>query len=58
MQGIWKTLMSAADQRPWLWAVYVVVLLLPIVLLSICLCPKAGPVKVPIISFSLLGGGR
>lgn len=43
--GIWQTLMSAAEQRPWLWAVYVVVLLLPIVLLSICLCPKAGPIK-------------
>lgn len=43
--GIWQTLMSSAEQRPWLWAVYVVVLLLPIVLLSICLCPKAGPIK-------------
>lgn len=43
--GIWNTLMSSAEQRPWLWAVYVVVLLLPIVLLSICLCPKAGPIK-------------
>nr|KAG5692180.1 hypothetical protein BaRGS_008726 [Batillaria attramentaria] len=43
--GIWQTLMSAAEQRPWLWAVYVVVLLLPIVLLSIFLCPKAGPIK-------------
>ena len=30
--------MSAAEQRPWLWAVYCVVCLLPIVLLSFCLC--------------------
>lgn len=44
-QGIWTTLMSAAEQRPWLWAVYCVVCLLPIVLLSICLCPRSGPVK-------------
>ncbi|XP_046355131.1 calnexin-like isoform X1 [Haliotis rufescens] len=43
--GFWTTLKSAADDRPWLWAVYVVVLLMPIVLLSICLCPKSGPVK-------------
>lgn len=44
-QGIWSALMSAAEQRPWLWAVYCVVCLLPIVLLSICLCPRSGPVK-------------
>jgi len=44
-QGIWSTLMSAAELRPWLWAVYLVVLLLPIMLLSICLCPRSGPVK-------------
>lgn len=37
--------MTAAQEHPWLWAVYVVVLLLPIILLSICLCPKAGPIK-------------
>jgi len=43
--GWWKTIKSSADERPWLWGVYAVVLLLPIVLLSICLCPKAGPVK-------------
>ncbi|XP_025086244.1 LOW QUALITY PROTEIN: calnexin-like [Pomacea canaliculata] len=43
--GIWQTLMTAAQEHPWLWAVYVVVLLLPIILLSICLCPKAGPIK-------------
>jgi len=43
--GLWHTIKSAADERPWLWAVYVVVILLPIVLLSICLCPSSGPVK-------------
>ena len=59
-QGIWQTLMSSAEQRPWLWAVYVVVLLLPIVLLSICLCPKAGPIKVLLLSpvTSVGGVGR
>ncbi len=46
VQGFWSTLKSAADDRPWLWALYVVVLLLPIILLSICLCPKSGPIKV------------
>jgi len=44
--GLWSTLSSAADERPWLYAVYVVVILLPIVLLSICLCPRSGPIKV------------
>ncbi|XP_050416905.2 calnexin isoform X1 [Patella vulgata] len=43
--NIWNTLKSSADAKPWLWAVYVVVLLLPIVLLSICFCPKSGPIK-------------
>ena len=38
--------MSAAEQRPWLWAVYCVVCLLLILLLSFCLCPRSGPVKV------------
>ncbi|XP_060599699.1 calnexin-like isoform X1 [Ruditapes philippinarum] len=44
-QGIWSTLMSSAEERPWLYAVYIVVFLLPIVLLSICLCPRSGPIK-------------
>ncbi|KAL3878355.1 hypothetical protein ACJMK2_030717 [Sinanodonta woodiana] len=44
-KGIWQTLMKAAEERPWLWAIYVVVLLLPILLLSICLCPRSGPIK-------------
>ena len=38
--------MSAVEQCPWLWVVYCVVCLLPIVLLSFCLCPRSGPVKV------------
>ncbi|CAL1545287.1 unnamed protein product [Lymnaea stagnalis] len=41
----WQAIKSSTDERPWLWAVYVVVLLLPIVFLSIWLCPKSGPVK-------------
>ncbi|XP_035825460.1 calnexin isoform X2 [Aplysia californica] len=44
--GWWHTIKSSADERPWLWAVYVMVVLLPIMLLSICLCPRAGPIKV------------
>ncbi|KAL4229932.1 hypothetical protein ACF0H5_010323 [Mactra antiquata] len=43
--GVWNTLMSAAEERPWLYAVYIVVFLLPIILLSICLCPRSGPIK-------------
>ncbi|XP_069130632.1 calnexin-like isoform X1 [Argopecten irradians] len=43
-KSIWKTLHSAADQYPWLWAIYIVVLLLPVLLLSICLCPRTGPI--------------
>uniref|UniRef100_A0A2C9K0D1 Calnexin n=2 Tax=Biomphalaria glabrata TaxID=6526 RepID=A0A2C9K0D1_BIOGL len=41
----WQAIKSSTEERPWLWAVYVVVLLLPVVLLAICLCPKSGPVK-------------
>lgn len=44
-QGIWSTLMKSAEERPWLYAVYIVLVLLPIVLLSICLCPRSGPIK-------------
>lgn len=43
--GIWNTLMSAANDKPWLYAVYVVVFLLPIILISFCLCPRSGPIK-------------
>ncbi|KAH9489037.1 hypothetical protein Btru_039681 [Bulinus truncatus] len=43
--GWWQAIKSSTEERPWLWAVYVVVLLLPVVLLAICLCPKSGPVK-------------
>lgn len=39
-------LKGAAEERPLLWAVYVVVLLLPVLLISICLCPRSGPIKV------------
>lgn len=38
-------LKGAAEERPLLWAVYVVVLLLPVLLISICLCPRSGPIK-------------
>lgn len=41
----WQALKSSAEERPWLWGVYMVVLLLPVVLLSVWLCPRAGPVK-------------
>ncbi|GFS20500.1 calnexin-like protein [Elysia marginata] len=41
----WHALKSSAEERPWLWGVYLVVLLLPVVLLSVWLCPRAGPVK-------------
>lgn len=51
--GIWNTLRSSADEHKWLWAVYVVVLLLPILLLSICFCPRSGPVKVFSVFVSL-----
>ncbi|XP_052078565.1 calnexin-like isoform X1 [Mytilus californianus] len=44
-KGLWASIRGAADERPWLWAVYVVVLLLPVLLLSICLCPRSGPIK-------------
>ncbi|XP_063413598.1 calnexin-like isoform X1 [Mytilus trossulus] len=44
-KGVWASIRGAADDRPWLWAVYVVVLLLPVLLLSICLCPRSGPIK-------------
>ncbi|BFZ14594.1 hypothetical protein BsWGS_17633 [Bradybaena similaris] len=43
--GWWSTLRSSADEKPWLWAVYAVVLLLPVVLLSFWLCPRSGPIK-------------
>ena len=44
--GYLTALKGAAEDRPWLWAVYVVVLLLPVLLISICLCPRSGPIKV------------
>ena len=44
--GYFTALKGAAEERPWLWALYVVVLLLPILLISICLCPRSGPIKV------------
>ncbi|XP_078324278.1 calnexin-like isoform X2 [Crassostrea virginica] len=43
--GYLTALKGAAEDRPWLWAVYVVVLLLPVLLISICLCPRSGPIK-------------
>ncbi|XP_074651742.1 calnexin-like isoform X2 [Tubulanus polymorphus] len=37
--------MHATNERPWLWGVLVIVLLIPVVLLSIWCCPKSGPIK-------------
>ena len=38
--GIWNTLQDATKERPWLWAVYIIVILLPIVLIIACCLPS------------------
>eukprot|EP00112_Aurelia_sp_Birch-Aquarium-sp1_P024443 Seg774.1_Seg774.3 transcript_id=Seg774.1_Seg774.3/GoldUCD/mRNA.D3Y31 product=Calnexin protein_id=Seg774.1_Seg774.3/GoldUCD/D3Y31 len=38
--GIWNTLQDAAKERQWLWAVYVVVIFLPIILILACCLPS------------------
>ena len=37
--GIWSTLQDATKERPWLWAIYVIVVLLPIILIIACCLP-------------------
>jgi len=36
-------LYETANERPWLYAVYLIIFLLPVVLISQILCPKRGP---------------
>ena len=35
-------LKESADERPWLWAVYGVLVLLPVTVLTVCCCPSFG----------------
>ena len=37
--GIWNTLQDATKERPWLWAIYVIVVFLPIILIIACCLP-------------------
>ena len=41
--GIFQRLFDAANENKWLWAVYAVAILLPIMILSVWLCPTKGP---------------
>lgn len=41
--NVFQWLIKAAEERKWLYAVYIVVVLLPIVLLSVWCCPNSGP---------------
>lgn len=38
--GLWNALMDATKERPWLWAIYVAVVLLPIILIFACCFPS------------------
>lgn len=42
-ENVFQWLIKAAEERKWLYAVYIVVVLLPIVLLSVWCCPNSGP---------------
>eukprot|EP00795_Rhopilema_esculentum_P000380 gene380-10044_t len=37
--GIWNALQDATKERPWLWAIYVIVVFLPIILIIACCLP-------------------
>ena len=41
-KGIFTTLREAADETPFLWAIYGVVMLMPLLLVAICVCPRSG----------------
>ena len=44
-QGIFQNLINATEERPWLWAVYTVALLIPTILISVlCFGRKTTPV--------------
>lgn len=38
--GLWNALKDATNERPWLWAVYIAVIILPIVLIFVCCFPS------------------
>lgn len=40
---LWDSITEATEERPWLWAVFVLVLLIPIILISIFCFGKKSP---------------
>jgi calnexin len=44
-KGIWQSLVEATEDKPWLWAVYIIALLIPTILIAVfCFGRKTTPV--------------
>ncbi|CAG5135406.1 unnamed protein product, partial [Candidula unifasciata] len=40
--GLWEAIKTSAEGRPWLWVIYTMILVVPVLLLFICFCPRPG----------------
>lgn len=49
--GIVSNLLEATNERPWLWVLFVIVVILPFVLIAAC-CFPGSKVNVVLLSFS------
>uniref|UniRef100_A0A915CTQ8 Calnexin n=1 Tax=Ditylenchus dipsaci TaxID=166011 RepID=A0A915CTQ8_9BILA len=43
MQNIWSTIVNTTEEKPWLWIVYVLALLIPVILISVFCFGKKSP---------------
>ncbi|BFZ24213.1 hypothetical protein BsWGS_27251 [Bradybaena similaris] len=49
--GFWAAVLRSAEGRPWLWVVYSLILVVPILLLFICFCPRPGQPRRDVVAY-------